>query len=317
MRAQWSNNVHVEGYIFNLGNDQRRGLQRKVTGPNSKNPGQEYIQGEMNIATDADATNVVTVYFQYVTPVWKSGKENTTYTLLSDLIDGVDTYEDCGTQAQKVRIDGRVAVNDFYTRDGELASPKRIEGSFIHKMNPGDQLSAHPATFDADMVVSSVIEREVENGDDYAEVKGYIFNFRNDALPVSFNIRNPRGVEYFLGVETPMVTNVSGDITSAIIKSERTVECDFGEPQVDIVSRSIRSWDISRAAKGDFEWDDEDTITKAELKKALADREVMLAEMKKRQEEWQNSQSGKAGFPDAKPAKAAVVEDDDDDDFQF
>ena len=36
-------------------------------------------------------------------------------------------------------------------------------------------------------------------------------------------------------------------------------------------------------------WDDEDTITASELSQAMSDRELYLASMKKRQEEYQAS----------------------------
>ena len=39
MRNNWKNVVYVEGYVYNFS------LFANVAGPNSKNPGQEYING--------------------------------------------------------------------------------------------------------------------------------------------------------------------------------------------------------------------------------------------------------------------------------
>lgn len=323
MKSSWVNKTHVEGYIFNKG-DGRRALQKRVAGENAKNPGQEYIQGELNIATDESATNVITVYFSYVTPTWpaKNGKPerpNTTYQALETIINSGTTYEEVGTAATKVRIDGNIGVNDFYTRDGELASPKRIEGSFIHLMNGGEKIADRAATFEADMVIAGVTEQELEDEPNYLRLRGYVFNFRNDVLPVEFSVRSEGGIKYFesqdISNSNPMVTKVWGDILSTIIQIEHEVESAFGDPTVNVTTRTIRSWDVIGASAEPMEWDDDSTITKAELKQKLSEREERLADQKKRDEEYRNSQSGKSGFPTS--TASSQVEEDDDDDFPF
>lgn len=317
MKNNWVNKCAVQGYIFNRG-EGRRALQKRVTGENSKNPGQEYIQGELNIATDEDATNVVTVWFQYVAPTWpakgdKPERPNTTFQTLETIINSAVTYEEVGKNATTVRIDGNIGVNDFYTRDGELASPKRIEGSFVHLMNSTEKIADRPATFEADMIISAAAEREMENEEEnYVNLNGYVFNFRNDVLPVTFTVRTDAGMKYFLDQDYPMVTKVWGDIVSSIVKTEHITESAFGAPTVDVTTRSIRSWDVIGASAEPADWDDESTITRDELKDKVRERETRLAEQKKRDEEYRNRTS--SAFP---AAANNVVEEDDDDDFPF
>lgn len=316
MKNNWVNKCAVQGYIFNRG-EGRRALQKRVTGENSKNPGQEYIQGELNIATDEDATNVVTVWFQYVAPTWpakgdKPERPNTTFQTLETIINSAVTYEEVGKNATTVRIDGNIGVNDFYTRDGELASPKRIEGSFVHLMNSTEKIADRPATFEADMIISAAAEREMENEEEnYVNLNGYVFNFRNDVLPVTFTVRTDAGMKYFLDQDYPMVTKVWGDIVSSIVKTEHITESAFGAPTVDVTTRSIRSWDVIGASAEPADWDDESTITRDELKDKVRERETRLAEQKKRDEEYRNRTS--SAFPAA--TTNAVEEDDDDDDM--
>lgn len=324
MKARWKNNTEVQGYIFNFGNDERRQLKECISGPNAAHPGTEYIRGELNVATDDEASNVVTIWFQYVPKVWpaKNGKperENQTYTELARLINTAKTFESDGMAATKVRVDGNLDVNDFYTREGELASPKRIRGSFVHVLN--GPISPNPATFDIECILSQAINKEVENGDDYLTLKGYTFDFRNAILPFDVNVRIPAAITYFENQEisnsNPLVTNIKGNIVSAIVNKEVEVESAFGEPVIEVSTRTVRTWDVTWAAKEPMEWDDESTITKAELKKALQEREDMLAAEKKRQDEWKASQG--SSFSVATPtAKASAPEDDDDnDDFPF
>lgn len=307
--SSWVNNVHCEGYVFN----------HTLSNRTSQKTGTPFIMGDLNIATDEDATNVVTVHFTYVTETYsKSGKPNATYAVLQSIIDDNNTYENNGKDATKVRVDGQIEVNDFYTRDGELASPKRIRGSFVHTMNAGQSFAKRPATFEAEIVIAGCSEKEVEDGDDYVELRGYVFDYRNSVLPVTFNTRSDGGKKYFLDQDissnNPLVTKVWGDIVSMIVKTEKTVESAFGEPTVDVTTRTVRSWNVIGASAEPMEWDDESTITKDELKQALADREVYLAEVKQRQDEYNASRNGnKSSFT----TSTSTSVDDDDDDFAF
>ena len=324
MKSKWKNAVEVQGYIFNFGNDERRQLKERISGPNSTHPGTEYIQGELNVATDDEASNVVTIWFQYVPKVWpaKNGKperENPTYAELARLIDTAKTFESDGAAATKVRVSGNLDVNDFYTREGELASPKRIRGSFVHVLN--GPISPNPATFDIECILSNAITKEVDGGEDYLTLKGYTFDFRNAILPFDVNVRIPAAITYFenqdISNANPLVTNIKGNIVSAIVKQEEEVESAFGDPVVNVTTRSVRTWDVTWAAKEPMEWDDESSITKAELKKVLQEREDMLAAEKKRQDEWKASQGSSFTATTAPKAKAVVEDDDDDDDFPF
>ena len=150
-------------------------------------------------------------------------------------------------------------------------------------------------------------------------LKIFGFNFRNDVLPVEFSVRSEGGIKYFesqdISNSNPMVTKVWGDILSTIIQIEHEVESAFGDPTVNVTTRTIRSWDVIGASAEPMEWDDDSTITKAELKQKLSEREERLADQKKRDEEYRNSQSGKSGFPTS--TTPSQVEEDDDDDFPF
>lgn len=323
MKSKWKNAVEVQGYIFNFGNSEREMLKECISGPNATHPGTQYIRGALNVATDDEASNVVTIWFQYVPKVWpaKNGKperENQTYTELARLINTAKTFESDGMAATKVRVSGNLDVNDFYTREGELASPKRIRGGFVHVLN--GPISPNPATFDIECILSQAINKEVDGGDDYLTLKGYTFDFRNSVLPFDVNVRIPAAITYFENQEisnsNPLVTNIKGNIVSAIVNKEVEVESAFGDPVIEVSTRTVRTWDVTWAAKEPMEWDDESTITKAELKKALQEREDMLAAEKKRQDEWKASQGSSFTATTAPKAKA-VVEDDDDDDFPF
>lgn len=311
-----NNAAHVEGYVFSTDR-----LAQRV----SKKTGTPFINGTVNIATDDKGTNVVPVFFRYVTETFqKSGKPNPAWEILSALIDheGSDTFEVASTSALKVRIDGSVATNDFVSRDGEVVSPKRVEGQFMHIMT--NAISDNPATFDIDMLIANAAEREVEDGDDFVNLRGYVFNYRGDVLPVDVNVRSKGGMDYFIDQDisnkNPLLTHIKGSIVSQAITKETTEESAFGDPVVHKVVRNVRSWDVTWAAVEPYEWDDESTITKKEFKQKLDEREERMAEVKRNHDEYQANRNGGQNFaavkesPKTAPKTEVKTDTDDDDD---
>ena len=296
------NRVHVEGRVFS------HTLQKRVTGENSKNPNTPYIGGTLNVATDEEGINVVPVNFTYVTEFYsKSGKPNDTYKILQEIIDNDVTWSKDGKdEAPQVRIDGDIEVNDFKGRDGNMVEAKRVRGSFVHYAQGNYSLNANEDkrnTFEADMLIAATIPQEVEDGDDYLNIRGYVFAYRNALVPVTFSVRTSGGINYFekcdISNDNPLLTKVWGNIVSSTQEVKTETENAFGEARVDITTRTLRSWDIIGAAEEPYEWNDESTLTIQEFKNLLDERAQAVAVAKQRAEEYEKTKSGKSGFPAA------------------
>lgn len=302
------NRTHLEGVIY------EHDLQVRVTGENSKNPGTEFIMGTVSIATDDAMTNIVPVHFTYVTATTAKGNANATFTTLKQIIDGsLGSVMNNGAEgAAKIRIDSAIGLNEFYSdRNGqeELVSAKRNEGGFVHTTTTLAEDEKLRNTFEVDMLITNV--REVEADPDKnlpakAIIKGAIFDFRKSVLPVEFSATNPNAMNYFLGLgasaKEPVFTRVKGRQVSETIVRQITEESAFGEPSVREVTSSRKDWVITWAQGDVYAWDDESTITAAELTEAMANREVYLAGVKQRQDEYKAS---KGQTPAAAPTKAA------------
>lgn len=297
---QFDNKVHLEGRIFS------HTLQKRVTGEQSKNPGTEYIGGTLNIATDEDGINVVPVRFTYVTAVYsKSGKPNDTYNVLTQIIENDITWEKNGKdQAPQIRVDGDIEVNDFMGRNGEMVEAKGVRGSFVHFANGSFGLNKDEDkrnTFEADMLIAATIPQEVEDGEDYLNLRGYVFAYRNALVPVTLSIHNPAGIAYFekcdISNENPLLTKVWGNIISTTQEIKTEVESAFGGSQVNITTRTLRAWEVAGCAAEPYEWNDESTITIEDFKKLLDQREETKAEAKRSAEERNRNSNGGAAFP--------------------
>ena len=287
-----TNIVHAEGYLY------KHDLKKKIAGAQAKNPGVEFIQGTVDVATNEECTNIVTFYFTYVTPTIKSGGENKNYTMLSKIIDGTykSVMSDGKENAVKVALDSNLTINDFYNKQDELVSAKRNEGGFINLVSDLNEDEAKRATFKVDMIITGAKEVEPDPEKDLPAkvvLKGHIFNFRNEMMPVEFTVLNEGAMNYFIGLEAsssnPVFTQISGNQVSLIYKTVKTEESAFGEDLVTEVERSRKDYVVTWCRKEPYDWDDEGTILASEVSQALTNRQVKLAEIKQRDEEYKKS----------------------------
>lgn len=299
MKKNMINEAHVEGILYD------HKLEKKVSGPNSKNPGTEYIQGTVSIATDDKMENVINIHYTYQTAVTSKGNENKTYTTLNKILNDNPTVLNVGADnAVKLRCDPAIGLLEWYREltDEKPTSVVRNEGGFIHIVNNISEDEKNRNTFKADMLITSVKEVEADEEkkqEAYVRVRGAIFDFRNSLLPVEFVVRSKGGMSYFTGLEVspkhPVFTCVWGRQLSKTVVTRTETESAFGENEVRERTSTTREFVITGCSKEPYEWDDESTITAAELSQAMSDRELYLASMKKRQEEYQASKgSGSA-----------------------
>ena len=300
MSKKFINAVHLNGFVHS------HKLEKKVSGSASKNPGTEYIRGDVNIATDNKCLNVVTVHFRYVTAVTARGT-NDTYNILerilnNDLGNVMDNGKD---NAAYVRIDTAIALNEFYDKNDmeKLVSNRRLEGGFIHlEVCPEEGIDeSKSATFNEDIVINNCVRYEADDERGKPErvvIKGAVFDFRKALLPVEFTAVNPAAMDYFEGLEAspknPVFTRIQGKIISQTVVKKIEEESAFGEAIVKETPQSYKDYVVNWAQQTPYEWDSEDTILASELQDYVAAREIALATIKKNQLDYQNKANNNA-----------------------
>lgn len=283
----YDNFTHIEGWLYDASK-----LALKKTGANSKNPGTEYIGGSIDIATNDELTNIVTVNFTYEVPVFSNGKENARYGVLANIVNG--TYKtvlgSSKENATILKIDGRIGVNEYFTENNgkkELRSFQMNEGSFIHVISAGELNSEieKRSTFGADFLINNVIVKEPDIDRDLpakAEISGYIFDFRGAMMPVKFSTTHEGAIGYFesLGASNsnPIFTKVTGVQTNEIIKKMIETSSAWGTEMREVENRN-RSWRITWARPEYYEFDTPETITAQEVKDGLTARKTREAEL--------------------------------------
>jgi hypothetical protein len=291
------NKTKIDGRLY------QHTLELKESGPNSKNPGTQFITGNVEIATDDAITNIVTVHYTYVTATTSTGKSNATFNVLKDIIDGKlgSVIANGADNAAIITIDSAIGLNEFYSdRSGkeELVSSKRNEGGFAVVKSAMEEDETKRNTFDVDMIITGATIKEADPEKDLPEkmiLRGAIFDFRNALLPIELSVLNPRAISYFESLEVsqrnPVFTRLQGRQVSEVIKTQKVEASAFGDPIVKEYASTRKDWVVTWAASEPYVWDDESTITTAELTKAMSDRETYLATVKQRQDEYKASKN--------------------------
>ena len=310
MKARIINTSHIEGWLY------QHALTLKVSGEKSKNPGTQFINGTIDIATNDAMTNIVTVHFSYTTATTKNGSPNATFTALQNIINGVtcNVIEHGADRAAKIRIDSQIGLNEFWSTrnnpEGEIVSQMRNEGGFIHVVQTIAAAEGLRDTFKTDMIVTNVrrIEADAERQRaEKVEVKGYIFDFRNALMPVTYYVYG-NGMDHFENLDAspknPVFICVNGhQISKTVTQVQETQSSGWGESFAQEVTSTQREFVIT-GALDPYDWDDESTITAKEYKEALQNREIAVAEIKSRQEEYEASRA-QVQFPSNQPQTLA------------
>ena len=301
--AKFINTEKIEGYVYSTGKDFNQ-LGERVTGENSKNPGTKYIAGDLDIVVDETGINVVTVHYSYVTEFYGSGKPNSTYKVLKEIIDNPErTWIKGGKEnAFKVQCTGvSLGVNDFIGSDGSKVAVLRNENGFCSIVNEFDEQSQRNF-FKMDMLVTKVTrveadpEKNIEK--DYATISGCVFGYGPKIIPATFIMKNEAGIKYFENLDVsnanPTFTNVWGEINCSTEKIVKREESAFGEAAVQVYDKKVKEYVITGGKPVPYDFGDEDVLTKEDVMQMSQERQVMLAEVEKRYNESKAKKAAKS-----------------------
>ena len=283
------NKSHIEGLLYGST------LEERVAGENAANPGAKYISGKVSVQVAED--NVITIDV-FESEITKKKTANQKYPTLKTLMAAPSVVNGGADNAVKVRIDSALALNDWYRPDGELVSSIRNFNGFIHivtdKINPS-------STFEVDMLIVSSTDEMQKNADGDMEptgslvLNGYIFDYANKILPVRLLVENKEGVKYFRDLENNTFTRVWGNMITQTTTTTQVEKSAFGADKVVEYTNTRKKYVVTGVAAEPYDFGDEAVLSVAEVKEALANREIYLADLKTRTEQVRKKSSGNAG----------------------
>lgn len=182
--------------------------------------------------------------------------------------------------ADAIRItNGKIVMNEFPNRMGEISSYPRINASFISKIKKEDLKPE--ASFSVTFVVGKKtpeVDREgVETG--RYKVTGVLPQYGGKVDVVDFITANPKVIQ---AIEQYWNENDTVSAIGRLNFSSRTEtvvkEVDFGEPQELVRTFSVSELVITGGSATPL--DEERAYDLNEIKSALADRKIRLEKMK-------------------------------------
>ena len=302
MAARLKNLVHVEGYFYGVGTGNNALAIKTVKRADSANFGMSFIGGEIQIATDEACTNIVRIHYTYE-PEYRidketgERKENRNFRDLKKLLDNGNYVLAVGKEnADKVAINTTLVENAWVSRDNEVVSSAQLEGGFI-TLNPIlSEDEAERARFEVDMFLADGAVKHVEHEDSEETLKlhGGVFNFRNDINIIDL-VGTGNMIDFFedLIADGPVFACVTGVLDFANIEATIEEEGAFG-PIVRKISRRKRDFVIKNVKDYDRPLEDGVPFNGEDIKKALQDREVRLADVKKNYEDYQANKAAGA-----------------------
>ena len=127
---------------------------------------------------------------------------------------------------------------------------------------------------------------------------------------MTFKVVNPQGMNYFESLDAtntdPVFIKVWGRIINRTTRVEKVEESAFGDAAVTSYERKVKEWIITGVAKEAYDYGDENILTTEEVTNAMQDRQVLLAEVKRQNEEYKASKAT-ASFPAGTVAAPAVT----------
>lgn len=288
-KNKYKNTVTIKGFLYD------HKLEERVTGEQSKVPNTPYIRGSIDIATDDKLTNIVTINFTYVTAA------NKNYPILKDIMDNIyPTVMAKGAElATAISCNTSIEIGEWFTdktldENGQptLTSVRRLNGGFINIIPPtelGGEDQRNKFLVDVLLTSASLKEADEERG--YPEkltLKGWMFNFKEEAFPISFSVLNPDAISYFMSQEPsskePLYTQVGGYILSMTTKTKKEIEGAFSTEVVEY-TRTNKDWVVNYALKEPYEFDTDGVLGFEDIRIKMRQREEYLAELKHQYEE--------------------------------
>lgn len=269
------NNVKVEGKVYD--HSLKAGVSKT---------GKNYVMGELQI--QVSDTNTVPVRFIEM-ETSSSGNENKKYKTLVNLMNTVVTVSNAkeGQEPTCVSIGASTLAPEEFTTDGVVKTNfrKAIQsGGFVNVIQP-NQMNPQ-ATFKNDVMITGTV-REIDPvttlEKDYLTVNAYVFDYKNSITPMTFQIYNPNGINYFQSLAPNTFTQIWGKIESNTIKTVVETQNAFGEPLVEETTRTTKQWVITGANQVPF---GEDQMTVEEWNNCLANRNMYTAELAKKEQEF-------------------------------
>lgn len=283
---------------------------------NRQKVGETYnaITGELHIRTSEHEVHRVRFFSKEFTNAGAESRQfkalqtvQNEYVSVADLAEREDKEDAEGNELTptKLRIRGRMGLNEFYGQDGQLRQYEQIDGQFASRLDADDK-TPFGAEFDVEGIVKRVIEEFDKDGEetDRAKIELLMPLYNGRVIPMNFVVGNEQGGKDYVmdNFEQGSSVRVYGQLKNIREVKTREVEMGFGQNKIEEDVTYVNENSIQGGSVYEESVHDSKIFDLTLLKDANVEREKYLEGLKTRAEQRQ-AQGGapKTGFGSGQP----------------
>ncbi|MEM4994819.1 hypothetical protein WKH56_19855 [Priestia sp. SB1] len=274
----------------------------------------EFIRGQFDIKTATDEIQTIHVFSSKLK---KDGSESAGFKGFETVMNEYKSIQDAGEEAaDKVEVrNGTLEMNDYVGGDGQVKSYPQFSTFFVSRLRAGEEFKPK-----AELTVEGYIQSisaEVKNEEETGrlKLKLVVALFGGAVAPFEFIAPSGEIAEYIdENWEVGQTVTLYADIVNRVEKKEIAQAVSFGKPKTKTVTNSVREYVITGGSEP-YEEENAKSYSTEVIKKALAEREVKLEELKNKKKDGKKEAPKKAGFGKAvakkeKPAETIDIDED-------
>ena len=280
MIREAENNVRIEGILSEV--DLNYGsFKKKSTGETVNSIGGS-IKVQVNQNINGETVMLEVPVHMFASEITNKGTKNPAYQNIEKIKNEFTSIAAAGSVqgADAIRItNGKIVVNEFPNRMGEISSYPRISASFVSKISQADMKpeATFTATFVVGMKCAEVNKDGVETG--RYKVTGVLPQYGGKVDTMEFYATSPRVIDAITSYwENQKTYSAKGRLNFTSTTREIIEECDFGEPDVKYRTISLNELIVTKGTQSPLE--DEMAFAPAELAAALKEHKAYIETLK-------------------------------------
>lgn len=281
MLRQAKNKVRVEGILSEIdlkyGSYVKNGRTMDTIGGNIKVRVNQVVNGQEN-------TLEIPVYL-FANKLTKDERPNPAYASIESVKNDYVSIAACGSEigADKVRItNASIRMNEYPNAQGNIVSFPRVNASFVNKATGEFRPEA---SWELEFAVSSIDfmtdSEGVELDPKKLRIKVLVPQFGGKIDTMELVATNPGVIDAITSYwENQKTYTAKGRLNFTTTTYEVTEECDFGEPDVRVYTRTLSELVVTKGTQAPME--DEMAFAPIELAAALKEHKAYLESLKEK-----------------------------------
>lgn len=273
------NELSIEGVLL-----EKSFEEREINGKNA-------IMGELEVEIGENETHTINMFSFELT---NAQKPNGFFKGIKTIADEFQSVQDVGRdEASKVRTyQANLNKNEYVGRDGVLKSYNRINANAVNRLNAGDTLEPQ-AKFQVEVYIQAILP-EIKNEEETGRliIKGLIAQYGGKVEPFDFVVQGEKEAGFVEGnYEVGDTVMITGNIINTVVTETKVTEMAFGEDVEDVKTSATRELVVTG---GSMPYEEEQAYSTEIIKKALAQREILLEEKKDKAQSKANNPASKS-----------------------